>query len=103
LLISLIISLTINLWISYFSSKDITEKDKTKKHKNSKYDIRKYYLVFMKKFLNEDKKSIKNRKVFKITFWITLLLVIFSPIYFDIFKARMLPKSDQNQIYIWID
>jgi multidrug efflux pump subunit AcrB len=25
------------------------------------------------------------------------------PIYFGIFKARMLPKSNQNQIYLWVD
>jgi multidrug efflux pump subunit AcrB len=25
------------------------------------------------------------------------------PIYFGIFKARMLPKSDKDQVYLWVD
>ncbi len=103
LLISLLISLTVNPWISYLSANDITESDRDKKEKDNKYDIRKYYLIFMKKFLNEEKKSNKNRKIFKLVFWITLFSVMFAPIYLTVFKARMLPKSDQNQIYVWID
>jgi len=26
-----------------------------------------------------------------------------SPIIVGIFKARMLPKADKNQVYVWID
>jgi len=103
LLISLIIALTINPWISYMSASEVNEKDREKHESNSKYDPRKYYLNFMKKFISDDKKSFKNRKTFKLVFWITLFSVIIAPIYLSIFKARMLPKSNQNQIYIWVD
>jgi len=57
----------------------------------------------MKKFLDDTKKADKNRKIFRLSFWISLLLILVVPIYFGIFKARMLPKSNQNQIYLWID
>jgi len=68
-----------------------------------KYDIRKIYLNFMQKFLSDDKKANKKRKIFKFSFWISLVLIILVPISLSIFKARMLPKSNQNQIYVWID
>ena len=104
LLISLVIAFAINPWISYLWAKDVEEKDKkTEEKKESKYDIRKYYLIFMKKYLNKDKKSIKKRKRFKLVFWILLIFIIIWPIYAGIFKARMLPKSNQDQIYLWID
>jgi multidrug efflux pump subunit AcrB len=57
----------------------------------------------MRLFLNNDKKSNSRRRIFKITFWISLFVILIAPIYFGIFKARMLPKSNQNQIYLWID
>lgn len=103
LILSLIVALTINPWISYLSAKDVTQKDTKINIKENKYDIRKFYLNFMRKFLNEDKKSYKNRRIFKFTFWLSLLLIMIVPIYLWIFKARMLPKSNQNQIYVWID
>jgi len=107
LLISIAIAFTINPWISYLWAKDITESDRNKKdsqvEKESKFKIRQKYLRFMKIFLDDTKKANKNRKKFKYTFWISLFLILVLPIYFWIFKARMLPKSNQNQIYIWID
>ncbi len=103
LLISLLISLTLNPWISYVWAKEVTESDREEHEKKSWFDPRKYYLSFMKIFINNDKKWFKNRKIFKIVFWITLFSVIIAPIYLSIFKARMLPKSDQDQIYIWVD
>lgn len=103
LLISLLIAFTINPWISYITAKDIETKDNKNKKQDNKYDIRKYYLNFMKKYLNNSKKSNRNRKVFKIIFWLSLIVIILWPIYWWIFKARMLPKSNADQIYLWID
>jgi len=105
LLISIAIAFTINPWISYLTAKDIQEKDKKKKpeDKESRFKIRKKYLKIMRKFLWNSNIQNKNRKIFKITFWISLFLILILPIYFGIFKARMLPKSNQNQIYVWID
>jgi len=107
LLISLIIAFSINPWLSYMWAKDITQKETgfstSRPVSNKKFDIRKYYLWFMKKFINQNKKSRTKRKVFKLIFWLTLFTVILWPIYAWIFKARMLPKSNQNQVYLWVD
>lgn len=85
----------------------MTESEEIKTHKTqsslAKYDIRKYYKKFLEKFISDDKKSQKRRKTLKITFWISLILVTILPIYFGVFKARMLPKSDKDQMYVWID
>lgn len=43
------------------------------------------------------------RKWLKVGFWISLLIIILAPIMLDIFKARMLPKADKDQVYLWID
>ena len=39
----------------------------------------------------------------KYGFWISLILILVLPISLDVFKARMLPKADKNQVYLWID
>lgn len=105
LLISLLIAFTINPWLSYLWAANITESDNKiiKKKKVSKFDIRKYYLNFMNKFINNKNESIKKRKWFKITFWLLLLSLVVWPMIGWIFKARLLPKSNQNQIYLWVD
>ena len=103
LLISIAIAFTINPWISYLSAKDVNENDTEHKEKESPLKIRKKYLAFMRLFISDSKKAKTNRKIFRFTFWISLFLILILPIYFGIFKARMLPKSNQNQIYLWID
>jgi len=102
LLLSIIIAFSINPFVTYLTTKDI-EEDKHKEKKSWKFDIRKIYLKVMRYFINTDKKSNKRRKTFKRLFWISLILVIALPIWTWIFKARMLPKSNQDQIYLWID
>lgn len=39
----------------------------------------------------------------KLGFWLALFAILTVPIMLDIFKARMLPKADKNQFYLWID
>lgn len=103
-IISTSVALTINPWISFNLSKDVDlSKQSNSLNKESKLKIRKKYLSIMKYFLWNENKFIKRRKIFKIWFWLLLFLVILWPIYLWIFKARMLPKSNQDQIYIWID
>lgn len=102
LLLSIIIAFSINPFVSFLTTKDIDwEQHKIKKQ--SKYDIRKLYIKVMEIFIHEKKESKKKRKIFKLTFWISLVLIIILPIYFWVFKARMLPKSNQDQVYLWID
>ena len=36
-------------------------------------------------------------------FWISLILILITPIMLDVFKARMLPKADKDQVYLWVD
>lgn len=104
LLFSIIVAFSINPWVSFMTTKDIWANNEThKKKKESKWDVRKIYLRIMKTFIRDDKKAIKNRKIFKATFWISLVLVMILPIWLGIFKARMLPKSDKDQVYLWID
>jgi len=103
LLISIAIAFTINPWISYLSAKEVNEQDKQQTEKESPLKIRRKYLAFMKIFIDNTSKAKRNRKLFRLSFWISLFLILILPIYFGIFKARMLPKSNQNQIYIWID
>ncbi len=108
LLLSIIVAFSINPFVSFFMAKDLTEEDKSRHlssqtKKNSRFDIRIIYVKIMWSIINSSEKSKKYRKLFKVTFWISLVLIIILPIYFGIFKARMLPKSNQNQVYVWID
>lgn len=31
------------------------------------------------------------------------MIILIAPISLDVFKARMLPKADKNQVYLWVD
>jgi multidrug efflux pump subunit AcrB len=105
LLLSIFIAFSINPWVSFLLTKDLTEADREKHHekKESKYDVRKIYVKFMEKYIVSSKEGAKKRKRFKFIFWLSLILVIVLPLYLGIFKARMLPKSNKDQIYLWID
>ncbi|MDD2907571.1 MAG: efflux RND transporter permease subunit [Candidatus Gracilibacteria bacterium] len=103
LLFSIIVAFSINPWVSYITTKNIDTNEPHHVKKESRFDIRKLYLRFMNFFIRDDKKAIRNRKIFKSTFWVSLVLVMILPIYFGIFKARMLPKSDKDQVYLWVD
>jgi len=104
LIFSIIVAFSINPWVSYLMSSNITEESKKEPgKKKNKFDIKHIYLKIMNIFIRDDKKASRNRKIFKVTFWISLLLVIILPISFGIFKARMLPKSNKDQVYLWID
>lgn len=105
LLFSIIVAFSINPWVSYLTTKDIHHEEKQEKtlKRKWKYDMRNIYLKLMNIFIRDDKKAQRNRKIFKITFWISLVLVITIPISLWIFKARMLPKSNKDQVYLWID
>ncbi len=107
LTVSLFVSLSVNPFISYFFAQRENKKDENKEQQKEsrqpKFDVEKIYLNFMRKFIWDEKVYLQRRKWFKRFFWLGLLLIIFVPIFLSIFKARMLPKSNQNQIYLWID
>ena len=104
LLASLFIAFTINPWFSYIFAKDFKKwEEKIEKDKESPLKIRRKYLKIMRFFINKENRWNKRIKIFKFFFWLSLLFFILAPIYLWIFKARMLPKSNQNQVYLWID
>ncbi len=105
LILSIFIAFSINPWVSYLMTKDLTEADRENHHKKkeSRYDVRKIYLKIMEKYITPTKEGKKRRKRFKFVFWISLVLVVIVPIYTGIFKARMLPKSNKDQVYLWVD
>ena len=78
---------------------NIEKKEDKEDKKEDKLEL--FYKNFMKKFLW--RRSEKNRKKFKKIFWITLAAVMVLPPVLGIFKMWMLPKDNQNQIYIWVD
>lgn len=102
LLFSAIIALSLNPWISYNIHKSWKEQ-KIKTKITKKLDIRNIYLSFMKIFIKDSTSSKIIRKWFKFTFWVLLIIIMILPIYLDVFKFRMLPKSNVDQAYIWID
>lgn len=67
----------------------------------NKLNFKKIYFNFIWYFLN-DKKPLRII-FFKLFFWIVLLSILIIPPAMLVFKMRMLPKSDQNQIFIRID
>lgn len=70
-------------------------------HKESK--IIEIYSRILKRFIDDTPKTKKKRTKLKLLFWLWLWVTIILPIFFGIFQARMLPKADKNQIYVWID
>ena len=102
LLFSILVAFTINPWVSYMTAPEVIQGE-THTHKTSRYDIRKFYNRLMLRLISSGNASKKIRRLIKIGFWGGLILVIILPIATNIFKARMLPKSNQDQVYLWID
>lgn len=102
LLFSILVAFSINPWVSYMVAPEVHEGEHHEK-KPSKWDIRVKYTHLMLKIISPTKWAKRLRKILKITFWGGLIFVIIFPIAVGIFKARMLPKSNQNQVYLWID
>ncbi len=63
--------------------------------------IKPKYDQFLRYFLDE--KFPKRIKFFKIGFWVVFGLIVVVPPALLIFKMRMLPKSNQNQVFLWVD
>jgi len=63
--------------------------------------IKDRYMSYMQKYLGKENKQKRSR--FKRIFWLIFFAIVFLPPYFYIFKWRMLPKSDQAQIYLRVD
>ena len=84
----------INKKYSYF--KDTKLPYLKNKFKQKYFDFLHYYLW------REDLHK-QRRSKFKKYFWIIFFAVLFLPPLLGIFKMRMLPKSNQAQVYMWFD
>lgn len=72
-------------------------------HKEEDAPILAHYAEFLKKFIGKGAVQGRRRRWLKPAFWIALALVVAIPIALDVFRARMLPKADKDQAYVWID
>ncbi len=79
--------------------KNIHWKVKEKISNKKIWNFEKKYKNFISFFLNNK----KSRKLFKLSFWILLFWILIFPSAVNIIKFRMLPKSNQWQIYLRAD
>lgn len=61
------------------------------------------YARLIQKFSQQNKQARARRKSLRIGFWVALGLVMVLPVMLDVFRVRMLPKADKDQVYLWID
>lgn len=73
------------------------------RHEEKDSPILEHYANFLRKFIGSGKKEKNARRWLKPAFWISLMLVVAIPVATDVFRARMLPKADKEQAYLWID
>ncbi|MFZ3232465.1 MAG: efflux RND transporter permease subunit [Patescibacteria group bacterium] len=72
-------------------------------HEEKDAPILAHYANFLKKFIGSGKKEKAARRWLKPAFWVSLMLVVSLPIAMDVFRARMLPKANKEQAYLWIN
>ena len=122
---SLLIAFSVNPFFSFvFAKKDKKEKQKIKNlsqddentennenkgNPDEEYEYVEHHKTILEKgylkimnFLLDEKKT-KTRKFIKILFWMILAILLILPPSLGIFKMRMLPKSNKEQVYLWID
>lgn len=99
LIASAFVAFSLNPFLAIVLHSD--KKNGNHEHKEGKFLA--WYAQFLGKYINESKATIKTRKMLKLGFWIALIIILVAPIMLDVFKARMLPKADKDQVYLWID
>lgn len=96
---SLIVAFSINPFLASF----LYRPHASGHHEKKEWRFLNWYGEKLQIFIKRDEKTTRMRKWLKIGFWISLFIIILTPIMLGIFKARMLPKADKNQIYVWVD
>ncbi len=101
------IALTASLFVAFslnpFLAISLHNDKKKGNHEHKEGKFLAWYGRFLGKYINESDATVKKRTMLKLGFWIALFAILVAPIMLDIFKARMLPKADKNQVYLWID
>lgn len=103
--IALIASLFVAFSINPFLASKFCTGDNCSSHedheKESKIIVK--YGKIISRYISGSLETLNARKKLKYVFWISLFVIILSPVMLGIFKGRMLPKADKNQVYVWID
>jgi multidrug efflux pump subunit AcrB len=98
---SLFVAFSVNPFLAHaFHSEDPNARGHSEEKDSS---VLLYYVALLKKFVGRGKRETARRKWLKPVFWISLALVVALPLALDVFRARMLPKADKDQVYLWID
>jgi len=101
--IALIASLVIAFSINPFLASFLYKSWKNNSHEHTEWWFLKWYGRKLQIFVSREEKTKKMRSWLKIGFWLSLFVILVAPIMLGVFKARMLPKADKNQVYLWID
>lgn len=101
--IALIASLFVAFSLNPFLAISLHSDKKNENHEHGAGKFLTWYGRLLGKYINESDATIRKRRMLKIGFWLALFAILVAPIMLDVFKARMLPKADKNQIYLWID
>ncbi len=95
---SLFVAFSINPFLAHVFSKH-----EGGHHEEVETPLLSHYARLLSKFVGEGERETRRRRWLKPAFWISLALVVVLPVATDVFRARMLPKADKNQVYLWID
>ncbi len=96
---SLVVAFSINPFLASFLHKA----GATHNHDHKEWGFLRWYGQKLQVFITRESKTEHMRSWLKRGFWISLIIILVVPIMLDVFKARMLPKADKDQVYLWID
>ncbi len=96
---SLVVAFSINPFLASFLHKS----GASAHHEKKEGGFLRWYGKKLQTFINREPSTTRKRTWLKTGFWVSLMIILIAPIMMDIFKARMLPKADKNQVYLWID
>ncbi len=96
---SLVVAFSINPFLASFLHKS----GASAHHEKKEGGFLRWYGKKLQTFINREPSTTRKRTWLKVGFWMSLMIILIAPIMMDIFKARMLPKADKNQVYLWID
>lgn len=101
------IALTASLFVAFslnpFLAIALHSDKKSGNHEHKEGKFLSWYGRFLGRYISATEATVKKRRMLKIGFWLALFAILVAPIMLDVFKARMLPKADKNQVYLWID
>lgn len=96
---SLVVAFSINPFLASFLHKAGSAEN----HEHREWGFLRWYGRKLQIFITRESKTERMRSWLKRGFWISLIIILVVPIMLDVFKARMLPKADKSQVYLWID